>query len=256
MLCFVPKVLYLRLKRLTLKKQNPTKYDLLKSLRKEFSSEGYSYKSLIEKKAIFVHIPKCAGISVNEAIFSTKAGGHTSLNDYCVVFSPQELNDYFKFTIVRNPWDRLVSAYTFLQKGGFNDSDKNWYHENLSKFEDFNDFVKCWVTPENIKTWKHFRLQTDFLLEKRNRINVDFVGFFENIDNDFDFIAKRLNIINKLKPKNITGREGSYRDFYNTETINIVRDVYEKDISYLGYKFDNSNIHEMIENRNTDNVHI
>ena len=58
-------------------------------------------------QTIFVHIPKAAGISINKSLFNNLGGGHIPLINYQLIFPKEEFENYFKFTIVRNPWDRL-----------------------------------------------------------------------------------------------------------------------------------------------------
>lgn len=84
---------------------------------------NYSYKPLDNLKCIFVHIPKTAGISISRSIFGNLGGGHTKIRDYELIFSAKDFNNYFKFTFVRNPWDRIFSAYRFLKNGGINEED-------------------------------------------------------------------------------------------------------------------------------------
>ena len=95
-------------------------------MRKKETDDGYSFKPFDQCGCIFIHIPKCAGVSVSKALFGNLAGGHSRVVDYQLVFNSNEYSNYFKFTFVRNPWDRLVSAFFFLKKGGFNDADKKW----------------------------------------------------------------------------------------------------------------------------------
>ncbi|HTL74630.1 MAG TPA: sulfotransferase family 2 domain-containing protein, partial [bacterium] len=77
-----------------------------------------------QHRCIFVHVPKCAGISLVKSLFGDFDCGHTNLRRYQIMFAPAEFNGYFKFTIVRNPFDRVVSAFLFLKKGGVNEKDR------------------------------------------------------------------------------------------------------------------------------------
>ena len=102
--------------------------------------KGTLLHSFSEKKQIFIHIPKTAGISVVKAFFrDVNLEGHRSVYFYKQVFG-KDLSEYFIFTFVRNPWDRLYSAYKFLQKGGINIHDKNAFDMYLSEYNDFEDF--------------------------------------------------------------------------------------------------------------------
>ncbi|MGX9418670.1 sulfotransferase family 2 domain-containing protein [Vibrio sp. WJH972] len=221
------------------------------------TNTGYSLKPFDQNKCIFVHIPKAAGVSVCRGLFHNLAGGHSNIEQYQVVFSKQEFDDYFKFTFVRNPWDRLFSAYNFLKNEGMNDSDRDWALDNISEYSCFNDFVKGWLTDSNIYSSIHFIPQYKFLcLPNSDEINVDFLGFFENIQGDFDVIADQLKLNHKplLKHENKTkssSQKVDYRDFYTDETRKIVAEVYKKDIEIFGYNFDNSSLKNQLKKRST-----
>lgn len=210
-----------------------------KKKRVMITSSGYSLKPFDDKKAIFVHIPKCAGVSINKMFFGNLAGGHATLNDYTVIFEPKCINEYFKFTIVRNPWDRLVSAYFFLKSGGLNHEDRRFFEKELSQFNSFDDFVINWLTVDNIKKYHHFKPQLHYISEANEKVNLDFIGRLENIHNDLNYICKRLNF-NKTLPLLNKSNHTNYKDYYNQKTIKIVQDVYGKDIDFLGYNFENT----------------
>ncbi len=233
------------------------KFRRLQKQRTIDTDSGYSYKPFIQNQCIFVHIPKAAGVSVCRALFHNLAGGHESIKKYQIVFSEEEFNHYFKFTFVRNPWDRLFSAYNFLKKGGINDSDKNWAMSNLQDYADFDDFVKRWVNSSNIYKYIHFLPQHHFLcLPGSDKLQVDFLGYFENIEDDFMHIKNKLaldfaaNLIHENKTES-SSRKIDYRDFYTDKTRNIVYEVYKRDIDLLGYDFDNSSLSSQLTNRST-----
>lgn len=205
------------------------------------NGDSYSLRPFDQTQSIFVHIPKCAGISVNKALYGNLAGGHKTFNQYLTTFEPKLVLNYFKFTIVRNPWDRLVSAYHFLQKGGANSTDLQWANRHLAAYTSFEQFVHYWLTPDNARSWYHFRPQSDFIIDSSAQISLDYIGYFETLEQDFAYIASRLNKDVQLAKTN-KSQHVDYRSYYNDETRAIVADVYAKDISLLGYNFDNSQI--------------
>jgi hypothetical protein len=217
-------------------------------MRKEVNNDGYSYKPFDDKEAIFIHIPKCAGVSINKALFDSLAGGHATLDEYLNIFEPRCIQSYFTFTIVRNPWDRLVSAYFFLKKGGMNLQDKTWFEENLIYYADFDDFVKNWVNKTNIWKWPHFRPQYHYILDRHKKIKLDFIGLLENLDDDFEIIKKHTGINCSLAKSNKSDHN-SYMNYYSEETKKIVSEVYAEDIKLLGYSFSNSNLPRQIADR-------
>ena len=211
----------------------------LRALRREVSPAGYTLKSFDAHHCIFVHIPKCAGVSVCQSLFGNHGAGHHPIGVFQQVFEPPFFDSCFKFTFVRNPWDRLVSAYEFLQGGGFNDTDRRWARRHLSAYSDFGRFVREWVTPENVSSWIHFRPQTDFLLLPDGRTGVDFIGRFESLEADFSQVCTRLGIQGRLGRFNTRRqRTRDYRAAYDTHTRDIVGEVYARDIAALGYRFE------------------
>ena len=202
-------------------------------------------------RCIFIHIPKCAGISVGRSLFGENfEAGHPSLKRYQIIFGPKEFNRYFKFTFVRNPFDRLVSAFFFLKKGGMNPKDKKWAEENLAAHESFDAFVKNWVTPENIRSARHFSPQSDYICLGKKRPSVDFIGYYENLEADFQIISRKLNLNSTLAEMNRTpSRSKDYREYYTDETRAIVAKVYADDIQLLGYTFDNANLPDLLAQR-------
>ena len=188
-------------------------------------------------KCIFVHIPKNAGLSVSYTLFGNTGGSHRKIRDYQKLFSHNTFRRYYKFTFVRNPWDRVVSTYFFLKAGGLTEKDKAWAEINLYHFQNFNDFVRGWLNEENINNSLHFQRQHIFLEGENGKIAVDFIGRFENIEEDFKIITNKLKIKRTLTKTNDSIRKLNYRDYYNEETKAIVDNVYHRDIILFNYKF-------------------
>lgn len=245
----LPTRAYLQLKWTLGKHFDRKAFDRLQQLRHTTEGGSFSFREFDKRRAIFVHIPKCAGVAVKRALFQNLSGGHTKLPTYCRVFEPRLFLAYFKFTFVRNPWDRLVSAYHFLREGGYGDADKAWFERELGMYADFDDFVRNWLRVENLHKHIHFCPQGEFLEDKNNSgVRVDYVGFYENIENDFNYIARRLGVDNYLKKGN-TSAHRSYKNYYSDTTREIVHGIYSKDIERFGYDFDNSNVASQIESR-------
>lgn len=213
----------------------------LKKLRTRTTTTGYTLQGFDRYHCIFVHIPKCAGVSICHSLFGNLGAGHYPLTTFQKVFSRKEYDDYFKFAFVRNPWDRLLSAYYFLKQGGFNSADRYWAEEHLGAYRDFAAFVRGWVTPDNVRSWVHFRPQTDYLQVPDGVAGMDFIGRFENLEADFEQVCNRLGIRRRLESTNADNRKKpSYADYYDAETRELVADVYRQDVVQLGYSFKGS----------------
>lgn len=219
----------------------PEKYRELHALRDHdpIGLDDRSFKPLIQQECLFVHIPKTAGISLGQALFGCMTGGHMSMLDYQTAFEAAEIRRFFKFTFVRNPWDRVASAYYYLKAGGRNDADRADAKKIVAPYRDFEGFVMGYLAagrPEQ----KHFRPQYQFLCTSPwGPPKVDFIGRYERLEADFATVSERLGLENRLSWKNRTPiRPRDWRASYSDQTAEIVAQTYAKDIRLFGYTFD------------------
>ena len=221
----------------------PKRFDALQQMRHRPTQADYGLASFDKHECIFVHVPKCAGVSVSRSLFGSLVGTHVALKTFQLIYSKDEFARYFKFAFVRNPWDRLVSAYRFLKRGGMTNEDRAWAKQHIAPYENFDTFVKAWVTPRNVNSWQHFKPQHRFLLDPTGRCHLDYLGRFENLEDDFEQIAQQLGIDARIAHLNRTksaARKRDYRSYYSEETSQIVATVYRKDIEVFGYEFDSA----------------
>jgi hypothetical protein len=138
--------------------------------------------------------------------------------------------------------------------GGFYEDDRRWAEANIIPFESFDDFVKTGLQKPSIQRWKHFRPQSNFLYVPLNgKLQVNYLGYFENIQDDFQHIANRIGMGNSavLSHENVgnLGKRSDYTDYYTDKTRDIVSEVYKRDIDNFGYSFDNSSLGEQLKRR-------
>lgn len=203
-----------------------------------FSSEkgDFSLKPYDENQCIFIHITKTAGTSVATGLFGYLPYHYTAI-DYRVIYGRKTFDQYYKFAFVRNPWDRLYSAYRYLKSGGWNQDDKLWTERNLGEINSFSEFVKTWVCEKNICKHRHFWPQHQFICDEKKRLLVDHLAYFETLTADFNEICSILNIDTQLARHN-TNPGNDYRDAYDDVSRKIVANVYASDIELFGYDFD------------------
>ena len=193
-----------------------------------------------KNKLIFIHIPKTAGTAVLEAIGKKGEGGRNHLPWYVYYTSNHlKFRNYYKFSFVRNPWDRAYSAYEYLLNGG-NQHEDIKVSEMIRKFDDFNDFVVNGLGQGMLRNHLMFAPQSDFIIGPTGEIVVDFVGRFENLNEDFSILADKLGVNPVLKKQNVNSKKkkNNYIQAYCTnESINIVANIYKQDITVFGYQF-------------------
>ena len=205
---------------------------------RRIDTEGYSLKPFDAHRCIFIHIPKTAGISVSTSLFGSLGGGHRSARKYRLILGQERYGEYFKFTFVRNPWDRLVSAFCYLKDGGLTAADRGFSLRHLARFDTFDAFVRHWLERRNLHHAIHFVPQHEFICLPQGTISVDFIGRFETLASDFAQVAQRLGIECTLRHHNRTAiKRHDYRAYYNEQTRAIVANVYAEDIALLDYEF-------------------
>ncbi len=198
-----------------------------------------------QKKYIFVHIPKTAGVSIYELLGDKKQQSHKHLYDY-----DEYYRDYFSFAVVRNPLDRLVSAYTYMNVGGRGFKGDLFAQNVVSKFKDFKDFslnledvqddLARFSNKHNgkhIVGFPHLHPQTLWTHEGNLQI-IDYVIHLENLENDFKKIRKILGKFRINIPNKNTSDRKDYAKYYDHENLELVIQFYKDDFENLGYSFE------------------
>jgi hypothetical protein len=196
-----------------------------------------SLRPFIRTNSLFIHVPKAAGVSIARALYGNLGMGHLTMEEYRSLFRPSALARMFKFAFVRNPFDRLHSAYHFLRGGGLSDEDANFCWERLSVFPSFEHFVLEGLQKPEIATYWHFLPQCHFLDSGADTL--DFIGRFESLEQDFEIVRIRVNPSARLEHINRAPRENQdYRQAYTAEMAKSVAAQYARDLDELGYEFD------------------
>ena len=197
------------------------------------------------KDILFIHIPKNAGTSI--AVASRDIGcfvkGHDFRKSSFVEMKdlpPLILKQYITFAVVRNPWDRLWSAFNYLNSGGRNIDDYRDSQKFISKFGgNFQLFVKngLAINYQNLVEQMHFRAQHTWICDQNHNVLVDYVLRYERLQeelNDFLSIQGRRPV--KLPSVNVSHVD-DYRQYFDDEMIRITEEVYSVDVSMFQYRF-------------------
>lgn len=226
----------------------------------------------LKERYIFVHVPKTAGTSIKRYL----AGYDLKRNSWPVPDCQSDPTDskeilhlyshlttadlrnalkkhdstisssgFFQFAFVRNPWDRVLSAFFYLSQGGsgsFKDLKRAW---ELKAFNmSFKSFVKDGLC-HLIEKMPHFLPQYYWTHKLLGEVPLDFIGRYENLQNDLE------SVMAIIRPGQIFGRDQfpwlrrsrssheHYSSYYDDETKDRVADFYREDIRLLGYEFEN-----------------
>lgn len=158
------------------------------------------------------------------------------------------LTKIFKFAFVRNPYARFLSAYLskvedrdISKSNEFNIKHKEFL-ETFSRDKSFENFARLLAADETLLYSKvDFIPQVDFLLLKPEEY--DFIGRFENINNDFTYVANKIlsnsltYAILKEDPAHQTSADKKLKQYYTSYTKGLVKDLYKKDFEMLGYEY-------------------
>jgi len=195
-----------------------------------------------DKKCIFIHIPKTAGTSIEQFIRDNGRNeinflgvrNNRSLHHLTAIELLKEIKlfyQYYRFSMVRNPYDRFLSEYYWTPilnvgyKSGKSKTDFLNYVENIVKKKEY--FTNIYND--------HFIPQYYFLFNKKNQLLVNEVFRYENLDDSVEYLKKKLNIQTTFPKLNYTNANIQKEDWTDTEKERIYK-IYN--IDFIVFKYD------------------
>jgi hypothetical protein len=198
-----------------------------------------------EKTLTFIHIPRTGGTSIHgwfKVICKYAPNGY-SIHKFSAPSHPgvNEIDSTgFTFCSVRNPWDRVVSLYSFLTKTvpewtqhrpeqpwGF---DITWT-KDLS-FTEFVERLPEWPNPLG-KSYNFASPQVKWI-----GTGVDYIIRYENLEQDFKKIQEYIGFDMPLGHHN-QSTHNNYTDYYNTHLQKLVSTYFAEDIDKFKYTYEN-----------------
>jgi len=180
---------------------------------------------------IFVHINKTAGTSIIN-IIGKPFRKHLTAKEIIKVIGQDKWDKAYKFAVVRNPWDKVVSQYKHNIKNNVT---------NMAKKEiSFKDWIACTYGKNKVEYYYYrpqmFLPQAEWLKDFEGKIDLDKIIRFENLTDEMNLVFKTLGIHQELPHVNKTSKT-NYRDFYDDTTQKIIADWFHEDIKVFGYTY-------------------
>jgi hypothetical protein len=182
------------------------------------------------RKLIFVHIARTGGSSIETALVGkdwwliepqTK---HISAKNARTIYGEDVWNTYTKFSIVRNPWDRIASMWA-----------TKWWHQasDLDEGCSFEEFIR------KIKPHPHEIYDTLFYYEILNE-KIDFILRFESLQDDFSRMLSSIGVGDIQLPHIEESKRQYYTTIYSEIEKQLIADLFDIDILRFGYSYEQS----------------
>jgi hypothetical protein len=204
-----------------------------------------------ERKILYIHIPKTGGLTIETILvelYGFKKFTYKSNSEYEFLASPRgklgifryilkysneammyDLNSYYKFSFVRNPYTRGISAVRFLYCAST--------RQNIPFASTINEFID--MTRTNNYFYTHFNTtQYRHLLDLNSELDFDFIGRFENFNNDLKTVLyDELGLAEiPFSHIHINKSDKTIIQFDEGEIKQIVNEVNFEDFDRFGYE--------------------
>ena len=209
------------------------------------------------RQFIFVHIPKTGGTSLAFALeakamkddiligdtpkakrrrkrlkdvqTSGRLWKHSKLVDVYGAVDQAQIEQYFVFTLVRNPWDRMVSYYHWLRGQGF---DHPAVH--LAKASDFTTFVNDASTRTSLR----HDGAVNYVSDRDGVDRCDLYLRLEHLNADMAQLEDGIGVRLPVAPHENKSARGAYQGYYSAADQALVGDLFAEDVARFGYRFE------------------
>ena len=196
-------------------------------------------------KCIFIHIQRTAGSFTEEFIDGRPSWMHhpkekvlfeTSkhlLASQAKTLYKEYWDEYFKFSIVRNPWERMVSCLKFTKHFGLKVIDGKI---------DLSDYKKKYGFPNTVEYDQRYHKKTEIpqgvtgdgysnILNEK----LDFIASYDNLEDDMNFIFNKIKLNKKFifRP----GASKNYKKYFTEESKSDIELIYKNDLKKYNYIF-------------------
>jgi len=155
----------------------------------------------------------------------------------------EKWNSYFKFCVIRNPFDKVISAYHFQTKALPNQPRWYYYRRKAKKF--FNQIFFNGISPAMKRDFKRWLIEGNMFIDKDkyfigDEMCMNYIIQYENLAQGIQEVCERLDIpfeparIPRFKVSNRPKK--SYSAYYDQETIDLVTKLFEFEVKLFNYQ--------------------
>jgi hypothetical protein len=203
-------------------------------------------------RCIFVHIPKTGGTSIENIVWPRpeqrtsgdlwmgfidkyhnkyQTGGlqHLLARHIRTEIGTARFEGYFKFTVVRNPWDKAVSQYAYM-------SERQDLREFIGMRE--GDSFKRYLELIGTRGHVQWEPQLAFVNDLDGNSIVDYVGRFERFSESVRHVLDRIGVDCPQIPHEARSKREPYQTYYDRESMEMVGSLYKADIEAFGYTYE------------------
>lgn len=178
---------------------------------------------------VFIHINKTGGSSIEKAL--KLPSEHKTALEKIEEIGMRRWENKFTFTVIRNPWDKVVSHYHYRVQ-----TNQTELRDNTISF---SKWVRLTYGSKDSYYYDKpimFMPQSDWISDLEGTVLVKHICRFERLSEDFSVVCNKLGK-NVTLPHVKSSKRGNYRDYYEEDTAVIVENWFRKDIENFGYKF-------------------
>lgn len=190
----------------------------------------YPVLSTKQGNVIFIHINKTAGTSILDAINKSKL--HLTAKELESLLGKHIIKSSYVFTIVRNPFERVNSMFHHRVKTNKGD---------IGSFDiGFNDWVEaCFSDNKDMRFYnRHYKMfysQSDWLKSSSNEIVANKIIKMEDIDREWEELAKKFGFKSPLQKLNVSGKSRNWQGEYSDRSVELVIQSHYEDFTRFSY---------------------
>lgn len=183
---------------------------------------------------VFIHINKTGGSSISNKLAYKKIQ-HLTAKEVIKWIGREKWDAAETFTVVRNPWDKVASHYLFRKATNQTKLKENplpfkeWVNKTYGQYKDLYYYDKP----------KMFMPQSEWIKDENNKVAVKHILRFEKLEQDFNKIARILQLEPGLPHLNKTINK-QYNSMYDKETAQLIEEWFSEDIERFEYTFEHA----------------